>query len=75
MSFSLEFDPRALKEWDKLGDTLRQQFKKKLTEVLAKRQLIWKRTVSTKWVRPPRSVLARSGLLILKLASIRGLAH
>lgn len=35
MTFSLEFDQRALKEWHKLGDTVRQQFKKKLTEVLA----------------------------------------
>lgn len=34
MTYSLEFDARALKEWHKLGDTVRQQFKKKLTEVL-----------------------------------------
>ncbi|NBA96087.1 type II toxin-antitoxin system RelE/ParE family toxin [Pseudomonas sp. R5(2019)] len=34
MTYSLEFDRRALKEWQKLGDTLRQQFKKKLAEVL-----------------------------------------
>ncbi|CAH0263426.1 type II toxin-antitoxin system RelE family toxin [Pseudomonas mediterranea] len=34
MTYSLEFDRRALKEWNKLGDTLRQQFKKKLIEVL-----------------------------------------
>ncbi|MFJ3369389.1 type II toxin-antitoxin system RelE/ParE family toxin [Pseudomonas sp. NPDC086251] len=34
MTYSLEFDRRALKEWNKLGDTLRQQFKKKLAEVL-----------------------------------------
>ncbi len=34
MTYSLEFDARALKEWRKLGDTVRQQFKKKLTEVL-----------------------------------------
>ncbi|MDN3219978.1 type II toxin-antitoxin system RelE family toxin [Pseudomonas nunensis] len=34
MTYSLEFDRRALKEWTKLGDTLRQQFKKKLAEVL-----------------------------------------
>jgi mRNA interferase RelE/StbE len=34
MTYSLEFDRRALKEWNKLGDTLRQQFKKKLSEVL-----------------------------------------
>ncbi len=34
MTYSLEFDQRALKEWHKLGDTVRQQFKKKLSEIL-----------------------------------------
>lgn len=34
MTYSLEFDARALKEWQKLGDTVRQQFKKKLSKVL-----------------------------------------
>lgn len=34
MTYSLEFDQRALKEWHKLGDTIRQQLKKKLAEVL-----------------------------------------
>ena len=34
MTYSLEFDARALKEWHKLGDTVRQQLKKKLAEVL-----------------------------------------
>ena len=34
MTYSLNFDSRALKEWKKLGDTVRQQFKKKLVEVL-----------------------------------------
>ena len=34
MTCSLEFDQRALKEWHKLGDTIRQQFKKKLAEIL-----------------------------------------
>ena len=34
MTYELEFDPRALKEWRKLGNTVRQQFKKKLAEVL-----------------------------------------
>ena len=34
MTFELEFDPRAWKEWKKLGDTVRQQLKKKLAEVL-----------------------------------------
>ncbi|MFZ5933244.1 addiction module toxin RelE [Pseudomonas putida] len=34
MTYSLDFDSRAMKEWKKLGDTVRQQFKKKLAEVL-----------------------------------------
>lgn len=34
MTYSLEFDRRALKEWRKLGETVRQQFKKKLAEIL-----------------------------------------
>ncbi|MCS3472623.1 mRNA interferase RelE/StbE [Pseudomonas sp. JUb42] len=34
MTYSLEFDARALKEWHKLGDTVRQQLKKKLSEIL-----------------------------------------
>ncbi len=34
MTYSLEFDARALKEWQKLGDTIRQQLKKKLASVL-----------------------------------------
>jgi mRNA interferase RelE/StbE len=34
MTYSLEFDARALKEWQKLGDTVRQQLKKKLAEAL-----------------------------------------
>lgn len=33
MTYNLELDRRALKEWNKLGDTVRQQFKKKLIEV------------------------------------------
>ncbi|TNH05443.1 type II toxin-antitoxin system RelE/ParE family toxin [Testudinibacter sp. TR-2022] len=34
MSYELIFDKRALKEWRKLGETVRMQFKKKLTERL-----------------------------------------
>lgn len=34
MTYELEFDPRALKEWRKLGDTVKAQFKKKLASVL-----------------------------------------
>lgn len=34
MTYELAFDPRAWKEWQKLGDTVRQQFKKKLAERL-----------------------------------------
>lgn len=32
MTYSLEFKQSALKEWQKLGATLRDQFKKKLRE-------------------------------------------
>lgn len=35
MSYELAFDPRALKEWNKLGETVKAQFKKKLAEVLS----------------------------------------
>lgn len=34
MTYDLEFDPRALKEWKKLDNTVRSQFKKKLAEIL-----------------------------------------
>ncbi|WP_296187786.1 type II toxin-antitoxin system RelE family toxin [Pseudomonas sp. UBA1879] len=34
MTYRLEFDRRALKEWKKLGDTIRNQLKRKLSEVL-----------------------------------------
>lgn len=34
MTYKLEFLPSALKEWEKLGATLRSQFKKKLAERL-----------------------------------------
>lgn len=34
MTYSLEFDTRALKEWHKLGDTVGQQPKKKLATIL-----------------------------------------
>ena len=34
MTYELEFKKTALKEWNKLGATVKQQFKKKLTEVL-----------------------------------------
>lgn len=39
MTYELAFDPRALKEWYKLGDTVRAQFKKKLAQVLAEPRL------------------------------------
>ncbi|MDP2562511.1 type II toxin-antitoxin system RelE/ParE family toxin [Psychrobium sp. 1_MG-2023] len=35
MTYKLEFKKSALKEWNKLGSTLQQQFKKKLIERLA----------------------------------------
>jgi len=34
MAYLLDFDQRALKEWRKLGSTVREQLKKKLAEVL-----------------------------------------
>ena len=34
MTYSLDFDARALKEWQKLGNTLRLQLKNKLVEIL-----------------------------------------
>ncbi len=34
MTYELEFKKSALKEWNKLGATVKEQFKKKLTEVL-----------------------------------------
>ncbi|CCJ89911.1 type II toxin-antitoxin system RelE/ParE family toxin [Cronobacter turicensis] len=34
MIYKLVFDPRALKEWHKLGETVKAQFKKKLAHVL-----------------------------------------
>jgi mRNA interferase RelE/StbE len=30
MTYSLDFDARALKEWKKLGDTVRQQFNRRI---------------------------------------------
>lgn len=35
MTYKLEFLPTALKEWEKLGHTLREQLKKKLKERLS----------------------------------------
>lgn len=34
MAWHLDFDERALKEWHKLGSNIREQFKKKLAEIL-----------------------------------------
>ena len=34
MTYELEFDPRALREWHKLGDTVKAQFKNRLAKVL-----------------------------------------
>ena len=34
MSYELEFEEEAKKEWDKLDNTVRTQFKKKLTSIL-----------------------------------------
>ncbi|WP_118808649.1 type II toxin-antitoxin system RelE/ParE family toxin [Haemophilus haemolyticus] len=34
MTYKLTFSPKAKKEWNKLGDTIKSQFKKKLVERL-----------------------------------------
>ena len=34
MSYKLQFNPKALKEWKKLNSTIKEQFKKKLEERL-----------------------------------------
>lgn len=34
MTYKLEFKKSALKEWEKLGHTIKEQFKKKLKERL-----------------------------------------
>lgn len=42
MTYELAFDPRALKEWSKLGDTVKNQYKKKLADVLVSpRVTVW----------------------------------
>lgn len=40
MTYRLEFLPSARKEWDKLGHTLREQFKKKLAERLERPRIV-----------------------------------
>jgi len=40
MSYKLKFVPAALKEWDKLAPSLKQQFKKKLAERLEEPHVI-----------------------------------
>lgn len=34
MTYEISFDPRALKEWKKLDETIRKQFKKKLEKLI-----------------------------------------
>jgi mRNA interferase RelE/StbE len=34
MSYELEFKPKALKEWKKLDNNIREQFKKKLSKIV-----------------------------------------
>jgi mRNA interferase RelE/StbE len=34
MTYELDFTPKALKEWKKLGETVRFEFKKKLLETI-----------------------------------------
>ncbi|EOG8103109.1 type II toxin-antitoxin system RelE/ParE family toxin [Enterobacter ludwigii] len=39
MTYELVFVPRAFKEWTRLGDTVKNQFKKKLANVLVTARL------------------------------------
>jgi mRNA-degrading endonuclease RelE of RelBE toxin-antitoxin system len=39
MTFNVEFDERAFKEWNKLEKTIREQFKKKLKKL--QQNLMW----------------------------------
>ena len=59
MTFELEFDPRAWKEWKKLGDTVRQQFKKKLAEVLERPRVEANRSRPSRWCKFSCSSSAR----------------
>ncbi|AMR14131.1 type II toxin-antitoxin system RelE/ParE family toxin [Klebsiella quasipneumoniae] len=34
MTYELEFDPRAWREWQKLGETVKKQFKNKLQQIV-----------------------------------------
>lgn len=36
MIFNIEFDKRALKEWQKLDQNIKEQFKKKLKKITGK---------------------------------------
>lgn len=40
MSYKLKFLPSALKEWEKLGSTVREQFKKKLGDRLQNPEVV-----------------------------------
>ncbi|STY93021.1 type II toxin-antitoxin system RelE family toxin [Moraxella bovis] len=40
LMYELKFDERALKEWQKLGDTIKTQFKKRLAKVLQNLHII-----------------------------------
>lgn len=40
MTYEIEFDERALKEWEKLGANIRQQFKKKLEKLTANPKIV-----------------------------------
>ena len=43
MPYKLEFDPRAFKEWEKLDNTVKTQFKKKLANVLENPEILTNR--------------------------------
>lgn len=64
MTYSLDFDARALKEWQKLGDTLRQQLKKKLVEILNNPRIEANRLHSLRTATRSNCVVAGTGWCI-----------
>ena len=48
MNYKLKFLPSALKEWNKLGSTVREQFKKKLRERISNPEILGDRLTGQK---------------------------
>ncbi|BBR61375.1 hypothetical protein WP4W18E05_P10910 (plasmid) [Klebsiella sp. WP4-W18-ESBL-05] len=68
MAYFLDFDERALKEWRKLGSTVREQLKKKLVEVLESPR------IEANWIGPyiSRHFLSLNPLLVRRRRYSRG---